>query len=207
MERLISAAHRAANCPPAGLRVRTALMKQEMHRRGLEWKHSAMRAVHTCAYRLNIAWWESSWNVKWRGREEKWRKKGGGERSKAEKQCRGVGKGGGEGKKQVWSGKLVQLSGQKRHGGDPPKNHRVPGNRSEETWKEQAWKQRRFWLDNFTFFRLSTWEIKATKKRKEIKAQSNQGEGCQISAKTVETSEWLDHFVEPPDNCMARSVR
>lgn len=40
---------------------------------------SAMRAIHTCAYRLNIAWGESSWNVKW------WR----GERGRREEEKRG----------------------------------------------------------------------------------------------------------------------
>lgn len=113
-ECLISAAHTAANCPPAGLRVKIAMMKQEMHKWGLEWNQSARSAVHTCAYRLNITWWESSWNMKWRGRvgnREK-EKRGGGECSKAVKQWGGVRKGGGEGKKQVWSGKPVQLSGQ-----------------------------------------------------------------------------------------------
>lgn len=48
-------------------------MKQEVETwlgRGRSgWKQSATRAVRTCAYRLNIAGWTSSWNVEWKGRK------------------------------------------------------------------------------------------------------------------------------------------
>lgn len=130
VEHFIRAANTAANCPPAGLWV-TALTKEAMAR-GWGWEGSAMRVVHTCAYRLNITWRESSWKMKWKGKG-KGGKKSGGEESEAKhwsRQCRRVGRGGGgEGKKQVWSGKLVQISGQN----SPKQNQRPPRKKTGDT--------------------------------------------------------------------------
>lgn len=72
------------------------------------------------------------WNGGGSEEEKREKKRGrGGEQSEAVKQ-RG-GKGGGEGKKQIWSGILVQLSGHKTRGDPQNENKRAPRNKPLQT--------------------------------------------------------------------------
>lgn len=135
---LTCGAHRAANCPPAGRSVTTSLMKQAEARRGLGRKKLTVTDVHTCAYRLYIAWRESSWNVMtWRGSESRRRKEAGGggraEQSSGADSVEGIWGGRAEKiQKQIWSGKPVHHR--------RSKTRRFPQNQPKNQEKEKHWR-------------------------------------------------------------------
>ena len=173
--------------------------------RGLVWKQSAVRAIHTCAYRLNIAWGESSWNVKWRGelRKNGKRRKKRGEENEAKqrsRQCRGVGREGEEGKKQIWSGKLVHLNSQKTRSNSQNKTKGAPGNKTLNSWKEQWWKQEKVCSDWHICALFSLWigEVKLTKSKH-----------CPVRAKAAKKAEniWeVRSLCTASDSCWVLSL-